>query len=81
MKCKTIKQLSKCPSYFLYLIFAQTQIIYESLALVDYVEDRFQSATSPSIYVKEGPTLRALARIIISRYDSSLIPLWYEFYV
>ena len=44
--------------------------------LVDYVEDRF-SGQGPSLLV-EGATQRALSRIIIGRYDSKFIPLFYK---
>ena len=50
------------------------KIIYESLVLVDYVEDR---SDGPSL-LPLSPTERARARIIIGRYDSKFVPLFYK---
>lgn len=50
-------------------------VLYESLVLIDFVED-FWGERGPSLLPRSASE-RAAARIVISRFDSKLVPLYY----
>eukprot|EP00199_Chlamydomonas_sp_CCMP681_P005361 CAMPEP_0119107276 /NCGR_PEP_ID=MMETSP1180-20130426/9612_1 /TAXON_ID=3052 ORGANISM="Chlamydomonas cf sp, Strain CCMP681" /NCGR_SAMPLE_ID=MMETSP1180 /ASSEMBLY_ACC=CAM_ASM_000741 /LENGTH=245 /DNA_ID=CAMNT_0007092739 /DNA_START=79 /DNA_END=816 /DNA_ORIENTATION=- len=68
-----LSPLGKVPA-ITYLENGEQQVLYESLALMSWVDEYYKG---PAL-MPESPAKRALARIIIARFDGTAVTKWYQ---